>query len=75
MYEALENARDTIAYLRQYVASQGLSAEGDCDDALDAIDAALNKAQMGGYDERKEAQESKGDGVPSGETPRPMGQG
>lgn len=45
MYEALENARDTIAYLRQYVASQGLSAEGDCDDTLYAIDAALNKAQ------------------------------
>lgn len=28
MYEALENARETIAYLRQYVADQGLSAEG-----------------------------------------------
>jgi hypothetical protein len=45
MREALENARETIAYIRQYVAGQGLSAEGDCGDALDAIDAALNKAQ------------------------------
>ena len=45
MCEALEEARDTIAYLRQYVAGQGLSAEGDCDDAIRTIDAAPSKAK------------------------------
>jgi len=56
MCEALEEARDTIAYLRQYVAGQGLSAEGDCDDAIRTIDDALSKAKR----QQRSARDKKG---------------
>lgn len=39
--EAAKLAKGTIEYVKQYVEGQGLSAEEDCDEAVEAIDKAL----------------------------------
>jgi len=40
--KALETAKETIEYVKQYVENRGLSAEDDCDEALEEIEQSLN---------------------------------
>ncbi len=39
---ALENCRETIQYVKQYVEKRGLSAEDDCNESLEKIEQALS---------------------------------
>ena len=39
--EVLQNCKETILYVKQYMANKGLSAEDDCNDSLDLINQAL----------------------------------
>ena len=44
MYEALKEALATIEYVKEYVEGMGLSAEDDCNNAIEIINAAIAKA-------------------------------
>jgi hypothetical protein len=39
----LNEAKDTLEYCLNYVGGQGLSAEDDCNDTIELIDAALSR--------------------------------
>lgn len=51
MLHALIDALDTIKYVREYVAGQGLSAEEDCDESIKIIQHAIERATGNTIDE------------------------
>ena len=53
---ALENCKETIAYVKTYVENSGLSAADDCDESLEIIKQALtnNAVRKDGKDGKEE---------------------